>query len=377
MKSFDFLEEKNPELHRLLIAFCDCVKCNPSKAADIGGDVLNCFLTSVCADNCIFFDRARNATIIAMLGETFKCGIIGVEEKAVLDELRQLAFSTRTEKIKAMLTTSNLLRVLNDFCTVLAKYYDTEPFQPDTDTFKIGQFTPKRILMDGLLKAAYDRIYLCEDEKEKRYYAVAQYISTPGDFSESFAILRLMDPKRFWRGAKKLDYVLYYTAIAQESGNDMIFLAAEIEKDFVVLHENYVKELPLKDRIEVALQMASLISSVHKAKPVLATGGMCMENFLFQRGKNKKITLCFNGFVEHLGQEPFFAGALKRGYKNTMQAQDVKELASLIRICLPEADGFAQIPDAYFETAKASVVLKELSHECKRMKKELKKEGKK
>ena len=84
MTSFDFLKEKNPELLHLLYQFCDAVKCEPGKAADIGGDILNCFLTAVCADNCIFFDRARNATLIAMLGEVYKCGLISAEEKSVL-----------------------------------------------------------------------------------------------------------------------------------------------------------------------------------------------------------------------------------------------------------------------------------------------------
>lgn len=377
MTSFDFLEEKNPELKQHLIDFCNYVKCEPSKASAIFGDILICFLTAVCADNCISFDRARNATLIAMLGETFKCGIIGVDEKAVLDEMRQLAFSTHTDKVKPMYTTSNLIRVLNDFCGVLSKYYDREDVLPDADSFKIGNLTPKRILMDGLLKASYDRIYLCEDEKEKRFYAVAQYINTPGDFSESFAILRLMDPKRFWRGVKKLDYVLYYTTIAQESGNDMIFLAAETEKDFLVLHENYVLALPLKDRMEIALQMAGLIASVHKVKPMVATGGITMENFLFHREKNRKIILCLNAFVEHLGREPFCAEALKRGYKNMMQPQDVKDLVGLIRICLPEAEVFSEGSAEEYEEMKASSVLKDLQRECKRLKKEWKKEGKK
>lgn len=322
--NYDSLSEHNKTLAKLCIAADSYVKTYPEKAAVLYGKAMNSFLSVICSDNDIAFDRANDLTPTNMIGTAYSCGVISKYEKGVLDELRYSAYLAENPSLSDRVTdTRHILDKIINFFGMVMRYYHLENEHYSEDLLPIGSFSVIEITKSFELDTAYDKVCLAaSDSGEADGYAViAEYTRGRSDFADEVfsrlegSPLKLKVPK---------NSLIKPEIVPHSRTNNIICVKSTVPRGYVKFSFDDFLPLMPEQRIKFIVNLARAISEIHSFG--LSLSGFAPSDIWVSF---KSLDCIISGIEARIG--------CPMGTKESMSA-DVKSFAALTGVLFPEYD---------------------------------------
>ncbi len=322
--NYDSLKEHNETLSRLCISADALVKTFPEKAAVLYGKAVNSFLSVICSDNDIAFDRVNDLTPINMIGTAYSCGVISKYEKGVLDDMRYSAYLAKKPASGAKpLDTRTLIDKIINFYGMVMRYYHLEDEHYSEDVLPIGSHGIIKITKSFELDTAFDRVYLTTttDDGADGYGVIAQYARGRSDFADEVFSLLEKGPLKLKVPKKS---AIKPEVVPHSRGNNIICVKSVIPRGFVKFSFDDFLPLMPEQRIKFIVNLACAIYELHVSG--LSLSGFAPSDIWVSF---KSLGCIFSGLESRIGS-PF-------GTQKSI-ARDVKCFAALVAVLFPEYD---------------------------------------
>lgn len=318
--NYDSLKEHNETLARYCISADALVKTFPEKAALLYKKALNSFLSVICSDNDIAFDRINDLNPVNMIGTAYSCGVISKYEKGVLDDMRYAAFLSENPRLSdRRLDSKYLIDKVISFFGMVMRYYHLEDETYSEDILPIGQYEIIDILKNFELDTAYDKVYIAGCKES--FALIAQYVRDRSDFSDDVFTRLESGSVKFKVPKGKL---IKPEIVSHQSANNIICIKSVIPDGFVKFSfDDFLPLLP-DQRIKFIVNLAEVLRSVHAS-------GLSLSGF-----QPHDIWVSFKGLKCILSGLESRAGC-PMGTATSMNA-DVKNFAALTAAIFPEYD---------------------------------------
>lgn len=318
--NYDSLKEHNETLARYCISADALVKTYPEKAALLYGKALNSFLSVICSDNDIAFDRIHDLNPVNMIGTAYSCGVISKYEKGVLDDMRYTAFLAENPRLSdRRLDSKSLIDKVINFFGMVMRYYHLEEETYSEDILPIGQYEVIDVLKNFELDTAYDKVYLAGCKES--FALIAQYVRDRSDFADEVFGRLESGSVKFKVPSGKL---IKPEIVPHQDSNNIILIKSVIPDGFVKFSfDDFFPLLP-DERIKFIVSLAEVLNSAHEA-------GLSLSGF-----QTHDIWVSFKGLKCMLSGMESRAGCAM-GTKKSMNA-DVKNFAALTAAVFPEYD---------------------------------------
>lgn len=333
--NFEFLKDIDSRLYELCSDFEIDLKASPSKAAILAGHAFEYFITAVCGERGVSFDRPKYITPLHMLSVAHDNGIISTQQKAVLDAIRYNAYSAANPEVLNKVKSCEMIDKIRAFHDLLKQYYNCESAPSFNDDLLLIDFLePISVLRDFDMIAPFDKQFICVDEKNNKYL-VTQFSmegsSQSADFFEFFASAK---PKKMFKGIKKPKYIFNPTLLLPPGENDLLFLYSPIPKFFEPIGYEITLLMTTKQRLQIIGEIVNCLCELHLSKPSLALGGFNLNNLWYMADKKGNIDISLCGLEGLAGGDPFLSD--NAGYMKDAQVLDIESLGTIIESLLPE-----------------------------------------
>ncbi len=322
--NYDRLKERNEPLSRALNVADSLVKTHPAMAAVAYGRAMEMFLSAICSDNAIAFDRIRDLTPINLIGTAYSYGIISRYEKGVLDDIRYTAYAvTQKDLAKDQIDTETLLNKIISLFGMIMRYFHLETEEYSEDCLPIGNAQIVALTKTFELDTPYDKQFLCV-EGDGGFSVVAQYVEHRSDLAdEVIEYLRQGNLKAHFRACRSHG-VLAPCLVPHQKNNNLLCVKTHVPKGYVPFSFDEAGSLCAADRFLLVTHLCSILAALHTHKNPLSLGGFELAD-VWMSPRAKKCVI--SGMESRIGSEKATAANVQR---------DIQSFARLAVCLLPE-----------------------------------------